>query len=102
MKVRGHYYKVRVVPESQLEDGEGSGQTTVGDRLICIADHLSSDVAKSVLEHEIGHAACEESGACEIIKRFVKSEKDQRDLEELLVTTWLPVYLQAVKGERKK
>lgn len=91
--VGGQTYIVRRVPRAEL--GGDDGECDVARAEIKVADDMVQRVAKVVEDHEVGHAACEESGAREILRRYAPGREEE--LEELLIQTWLRTYAAALK-----
>ncbi len=100
--VNGRQYDVRRVAQTSMPADPGEilyGYCDPEKTLILIAKSLSPEAARGTYEHEVGHAASEESGARAIMEEFTDRAEE---LEEKLCRVWLPVLLDSLKPRRRK
>lgn len=104
--VCGESCPVRVVPSSQMEkDSDGrplDGLSPAGSHDILLDGSLETPFMRRILRHEVGHRACELSGASYIIQRMTQTVAQAHELEEFLVRIWLPAYEAAVESMRRR
>lgn len=97
VKVCGVMYDVRQVSGRVL--GDALGDCLPVQTRIRIDRSLSDEAKRSVLRHEIGHAVFHESISGYLTMVLHKSEAMEH-LEEMLVRSWLPDYLTAIKDAK--
>ena len=100
--VNGRKYKIKRVTQktmATLTDSEHEvyGLCDSDSTTIHIDKNLSDEADTGALEHEVGHASCEESGARSIISKFTDKGSE---LEELLIRVWFPVWSAALKARK--
>ncbi len=98
--VNGRTYKVRRIASIKMPAGPDEtvhGYCDPEKTEILISTSLSPEAAKGTFEHEVGHAAFEESGARAIMEKFTTKSWE---LEEHLCRVLLPVYLEALKKRK--
>lgn len=98
VRVNGRVYRVMRVSDSAMpkDDGPLWGFCDSEKTEILLARALSGEAARGTYEHEVGHAAAEESGARALMKKYTSEDEE---LEENLCRIWLPVYLEALRDK---
>ncbi len=102
-KVSGRVYKIRRIPQEKMPKDDPAeilyGYCDPEKCEILLLDTLSPEAMQGTLEHELGHASSEESGARSIMEKYTKKA---HQLEEDLCRVWLPVFLESLKRKATK